>query len=38
MIKESMALDEMCLQDNTDHAIWASRPNELAAALNRIAG
>jgi pimeloyl-ACP methyl ester carboxylesterase len=26
------------IEIDTDHAVWASRPDELAAALNRIAG
>jgi pimeloyl-ACP methyl ester carboxylesterase len=26
------------IEIDTDHAVWASRPNELAAAINRIAG
>ena len=26
------------IEIDTDHSVWASRPDELAAALNRIAG
>lgn len=37
LMSETAGCDPV-IEIDTDHAVWASRPDELAAALNRIAG